>query len=87
MLISNVSLSTKVYFEFVFKYADMKDNYVLFKFQTAGVADHVWAILQSPGPKYKIYQSYNMGNIFIFTDKKLKKLLVLWLAKNNIFQS
>ena len=25
------------------------------------MADHVWAILQKPGPEYKFYQSYNMG--------------------------
>jgi hypothetical protein len=34
---------------------------VLYKFQIAGAADHVWAVLQMPGPKYKVYQSYNMG--------------------------
>jgi hypothetical protein len=48
------------------QYADLKDKFVVFKFQTAGVADHVWAILQKPGPEYKIYQSYNMGEKIIF---------------------
>ena len=44
-----------------FQYANIKEKYVLFKFQTYGVADHVWLVLQAPGPMYKVYQSYNMG--------------------------
>ena len=42
-------------FNIFFQYADLKDHFVLFKFQTSGVTDHVWIVLQAPGPKYKIY--------------------------------
>ena len=34
---------------------------VFYKFQTFGAVDHVWAILQAPGPKFQVFQSYNMA--------------------------
>lgn len=39
----------------------MDSQLILYKFQTYGAVDHVWAVLQSPGPKYKVFQSYNMA--------------------------
>ncbi|CAM6054908.1 unnamed protein product [Sphagnum tenellum] len=34
-------------------YSDLDKHAVLFKFQTNGVADHVWMVVQTPGPNYR----------------------------------
>ena len=46
----------------------MTNYFVFYKFQIAGAADHVWAVLQMPGPKYKVYQSYNMGELTLTSE-------------------
>ena len=46
----------------------MDSHLILYKFQTYGAVDHVWAVLQSPGPKYKVFQSYNMGKNGVFQN-------------------
>ncbi len=56
------------------QYAELEDTMVLYKFQLAGVADHVWAVLQVPGPEYKVMQSYNMGN---YTTKLMTLSILL----------
>lgn len=59
------------------KYADLEGSLVLYKFQTFGALDHVWAVLQVPGPKYKVFQSYNMAySLYAWMSSQLNGLFV-----------